>query len=36
MAGNWPELETVRGKFLFVLDENEEKKSADTWAKSLN
>ncbi|MBN3519374.1 phosphatidylinositol-specific phospholipase C1-like protein [Algoriphagus lutimaris] len=25
LAGNWPELEDVRGKFLFVLDENEEK-----------
>ncbi|WP_035456986.1 phosphatidylinositol-specific phospholipase C1-like protein [Algoriphagus terrigena] len=25
LAGNWPELEAVRGKFLFVLDESEEK-----------
>lgn len=25
LAGNWPELDAVRGKFLFVLDENEEK-----------
>lgn len=25
LAGNWPELEKVKGKFLFVLDENEEK-----------
>ncbi len=25
IAGNWPLLEDVRGKFLFVLDENEEK-----------
>ena len=25
LAGNWPELSSVRGKFLFVLDESEEK-----------
>lgn len=25
LAGNWPNLDDVRGKFLFVLDENEEK-----------
>lgn len=25
LAGNWPELNSVRGKFLFVLDENENK-----------
>lgn len=25
LAGNWPELNSVRGKFLFVLDENEDK-----------
>ena len=25
LAGNWPELDAVRGKFLFVLDESEEK-----------
>ncbi|HSF54249.1 MAG TPA: phosphatidylinositol-specific phospholipase C1-like protein [Algoriphagus sp.] len=25
LAGNWPELDKARGKFLFVLDENEEK-----------
>lgn len=25
LAGNWPEMDDVRGKFLFVLDENEEK-----------
>ncbi|WP_373495916.1 phosphatidylinositol-specific phospholipase C1-like protein [Aquiflexum sp.] len=25
LAGNWPEIDEVRGKFLFVLDENEEK-----------
>ncbi|TXD77582.1 phosphatidylinositol-specific phospholipase C1-like protein [Algoriphagus ratkowskyi] len=25
LAGNWPKLDDVRGKFLFVLDENEEK-----------
>lgn len=25
LAGNWPFLEEVKGKFLFVLDENEEK-----------
>ena len=25
LAGNWPDLEIARGKFLFVLDENEEK-----------
>ncbi|MBN3582785.1 phosphatidylinositol-specific phospholipase C1-like protein [Algoriphagus aestuarii] len=25
LAGNWPLLDKVRGKFLFVLDENEEK-----------
>lgn len=25
LAGNWPLLEEVKGKFLFVLDENEEK-----------
>lgn len=25
LAGNWPDLEDVKGKFLFVLDESEEK-----------
>jgi hypothetical protein len=25
LAGNWPELNSVRGKFLFVLDESEDK-----------
>lgn len=25
LAGNWPELDAVRGRFLFVLDESEEK-----------
>lgn len=25
LAGNWPDLKDVKGKFLFVLDENEEK-----------
>lgn len=25
LAGNWPSLDDVRGRFLFVLDENEEK-----------
>jgi hypothetical protein len=25
LAGNWPSLEDVKGKFLFVLDENEQK-----------
>ncbi|GMQ27845.1 phosphatidylinositol-specific phospholipase C1-like protein [Algoriphagus confluentis] len=25
LAGNWPEIDEVRGKFLFVLDESEEK-----------
>ncbi|TXE05944.1 phosphatidylinositol-specific phospholipase C1-like protein [Algoriphagus aquimarinus] len=25
LAGNWPNVDNVRGKFLFVLDENEEK-----------
>ena len=25
LAGNWPKLEAVRGKFIFVLDESEEK-----------
>lgn len=25
LAGNWPDLSTARGKFLFVLDESEEK-----------
>ncbi|MBN7812558.1 phosphatidylinositol-specific phospholipase C1-like protein [Algoriphagus sp. H41] len=25
LAGNWPSLDEVRGRFLFVLDENEEK-----------
>ncbi|GAB2495827.1 phosphatidylinositol-specific phospholipase C1-like protein [Algoriphagus taiwanensis] len=25
LAGNWPQIDDVRGKFLFVLDENEEK-----------
>ncbi|GMQ23348.1 phosphatidylinositol-specific phospholipase C1-like protein [Algoriphagus sp. oki45] len=25
LAGNWPQIDEVRGKFLFVLDENEEK-----------
>lgn len=25
LAGNWPDLEKAKGKFLFVLDENEEK-----------
>ncbi|MFN3997347.1 phosphatidylinositol-specific phospholipase C1-like protein [Algoriphagus sp.] len=25
LAGNWPKIDAVRGKFLFVLDENEEK-----------
>jgi hypothetical protein len=25
LAGNWPDLDAVRGKFLFVLDESEEK-----------
>lgn len=33
LAGNWPELDVARGKFLFVLDENEEKISRYLTAK---
>ncbi|MDR7130030.1 hypothetical protein J2X69_002377 [Algoriphagus sp. 4150] len=37
LSGNWPRVDEVRGKFLFVLDENEEKidryLSAKPWLK---